>query len=216
MSNLVEPYQNPSLFFQIWKDARRIGMNSSLIKKLSLAGNLSEFKKRKNIEWIEVPQFLEDFRKKDSEAGFSDYFVSQFYCNWRAYFSFEHNGNYSYERLFPDSNYLFILHKNGLPLSMLGFESQLNAVLISQIQGVKGRHDLLKSIKWPNALVNIAVQWAEHAGISEVQILPHERSKWGRVKDNSNGAKFYYDITAKKEGFKYDSEMKVYRRFITV
>lgn len=212
MSNLIKPYHGSRSILPLLEDAERIGANQSFFRKCNLVKKLSEFKKKKEIKWIDIPSFLTDFRKKDhGEADFSGYSISQHFSRHRRYY---YEGK---ETLFyADSNYQFVLRNKGNPLSVLGFESQLGAVLIVQIQGKKGKHDELKPLKWPNALVTLMVKWAEQAEINEVQILPHTRNKWNQVKDNESNVKMYYDVTAKREGFKYDSESDLYRKVLIV
>lgn len=183
-------------------DAKIIGRSLRFFRKRKLRNELLKFKNKENLE--EMSLFFEDFKKKDfKDADISDYSLRRDF------------GTLDHDRIFfADSNYQFVLERERKPIAVLGFESQLNAILVVQIQGIIGKQDDLKPIKWPNALLNLAVNWAQRTRINEVQVLPAERNKWGMVQGNFNGAKMYYDVTAKREGFKYDSERKVYRRII--
>jgi hypothetical protein len=192
----IEPYYTKPLFTYEIRNFFRSITNPYLTKKLE------EFEKGKQIN--DFPSFLEKFRKKSSlETDLSDYSVK---------LSF--GLNYIYDgrcnEICRDSYYQFILNHNDSFAAILGFEPHKDFILITQIQGVKGKKDILKPIKWTNALVNIALDWASQSNLSEVFILPQKRNKWEQVRKNGNGAKMYYDVTAKREGFKYDSDREVY------
>ncbi len=126
-------------------------------------------------------------------------------------FTIKRNGWWSCD-IWRDTFYGFSLcSPEDKPLAMIGFEPVRNAILVSQLQGVKGA-DYLSDLKWPNALLNTAFRWAHVNMIPEVLVLPHTRNRYESVRINKTGAKMIYDVTAKREGFRFDPERQVYCR----
>lgn len=111
----------------------------------------------------------------------------------------------------PDSPYQFILQKGTLLLANLGFEvhESDSAILVTQIQGVTGRKDYLDPLKWSKLLLHVAQRFAFDSDFENVWVLPAERNGWEEVR-SSETAKLIYDVTARREGFKYDEGKGVY------
>lgn len=167
---------------------------------------LNEFQKGNKVEFVDIPKFLERFRKKDfQEADLSSYSVlMNSGLGWNYY------NNYKYSQYYADSRYHFLLTQKDKLAAILGFEPYGESILVTQIQGNRIIEAPFKPIKWANALLNLTCHWASLAGIQEVLVLPSERNFYPVVRENQNGAKMYYDVTARREGFVYDNERKVY------
>ncbi len=193
MASEVKPYKNTNIFF--------------LAGRPFLVKELFKFDAALSCSFIDVPDFFKRFVKKDhKEVDLSNYSV------WRraGFTPLETGTGRGITNILPDTNYQFILKHERETIAALGFEASEKGVLISQIQGVKCKQDSLKPLKWPNTLINVVLEWAPKARLSEVLILPSAKNQWELVKQNVEGAKLYYDVAAKKEGFQYDQERKVY------
>lgn len=158
---------------------------------------------------FDIPEFLEGFRKKSyPDADLSRYSVKLHFG--RKYNFYDKKDG----RIWGDTHYQFILMYNDLFGVCLGFDFYKEGIFVQQIQGVPKRRDILKPIKWSNALLNVATNWAAQSKISEIWVLPIKRNKWYNVNQNLHNAKMYYDITAKREGFKYDEGVGVFRKVL--
>ena len=172
---------------------------------------------------LEILVSLKTLPKKES---FLSKYVKTKYMNLdlsKYSFKFHKGADYfydsAYNEMYGDTRHQFILSHNHECedgsvcdefIAFLGFEFYPKLILVSQIQGVKGKQEFLKSFKWSKALLNVAIDFANEVEIPEIGVLPSKRSKWTSVRYNENGAKMYYDVTAKREGFKYDEEMGIY------
>ena len=211
-SKLIIPYKSKSrnklFYFLNMREDTRIVRGSNLVDKILLK-QLKLFRKNQFLEDLNVPDFLERFRKKSyADSDLSRYKVFLHYGMDYDFYDYDEG------RIWGDTNYQFILMKDNLFAACLGFEFCRESILVPQIQGVSERKELLSPIKWTNALLNIAIDWTKKANIPEIWVLPSERNNWGKVKSNYYGAKLYYDVTAKKEGFFYDKEMQVFRKIL--
>ena len=108
-----------------------------------------------------------------------------------------------------DAPYTFVLYHGSEPVATLSFEGKEKAILIKQIQGIKGADQLLKPLKWARALIGVACSWATQNNIPEVQVLPHSRASSPTVQQYG---KMNYDVPAGRSGFKYDPEAGLYRK----
>ena len=213
---MVQPYQNKDLLLR------------DVIKSSKLGVELLKFFVGCNFKTFKVKDFLEEYRKNpnilDLKANWKegdediDKRIERIKCKDFSDFTIERHfgrGKYIHDskcnKIYGGTNFQFILCEKGLFSACLGFEFyKKDSILIPQIQGVKGRGKSLESIRWPNALLNLTTEWARKLDLSEIMVLPHDRSFWPIVELNKKGAKMYYDITAKREGFNYDSEKKVF------
>lgn len=83
---------------------------------------------------------------------------------------------------------------------------------IVQIQGVKGKRQFLKPLRWEHLLVNIVVDWAKANGFKRVEIQRAEDNKWYQYAyaENQEKLKIRYNVTAERYGFIYDKKRRVY------
>jgi len=110
-----------------------------------------------------------------------------------------------------DAPYTFVLMQDFNPLATLSFQAESKAVLISQIQGVKGSEGKLKPLKWARGVIGLTCDWAKQNAIPEVRVLPSTRNTSPKVQERGF---MNYDIPARREGFKYNEESQLYvKRF---
>ncbi|MBT4257634.1 hypothetical protein HOD88_00420 [archaeon] len=189
---------------------------------------LLKFRVGKRFSRFDIPEFLKDFRKnpdkkglermfpeEDSEmreklgdsirnADLSRYSVKYHFGKGESFFD-----NYR-NRVYGDVNLKFILQHSNQYSAAIGFEFTSKGILIPQIQGVPNKKKSLQPIKWSRALIRLVSNWAEEMGIPEVSVLPISRNYWDRVSGNIGGQKMLYDVSAKREGFKHDSERMLF------
>lgn len=175
-----------------------------------LALELSKFSFHLSFLQLDVPNFLKNFRKKGFEnENFSDYSIRR--ESGKGY----HNCNEKEAIYCADTFLQFSLLKNSLYAGIIGFSiCDKDSIIISQIQDVEGRHEFLKPLKWSNALVNLTENWARKAGLLEIMILPSKRNKYYSCSPSDRRERLflYYDVTAKKEGYKFDPDRSVYAK----
>jgi len=116
--------------------------------------------------------------------------------------------------IFRDVSRQFTLSLDDSVLCTLGFEAADRSVFIEQVQGALGKLELT-SFYWPRALINVAVQWAQIHHIPQVWVLPKSRNLYWEVSKGENHSHLIYDVSAKREGFVYDSKAGIYRKAIT-
>lgn len=161
-STIITPYlwcNNGDLFWQLpWKKA---------FKERFKFGRESDF------DLFDIPEFLEEYRKEDfSHTDLSDYSVTRHLGNH--YFG-EDWGNIIY----GDTKFQFVLGHKDKFVACVGFEPvEKKRLLVSQIQGVKGRQKALRPIRWTNALLDLTTRWASDVGFLEVLVLPGERNRY--------------------------------------
>lgn len=208
----VKPYQ--SIGVEPLYDAQKVfGIEGERVFELAEA--LDKFKPDNHAlgEISRIPDFLEGFRKKSDEEDLSDLSEYRVLLNrGNGRFHLSNNCNFYDNSVYRDAAYNFLLAKGSQLLANLGFETCPNSILIEQIQGVYGEQKNLAPIKWPRALIRIATDWARKNHISKAYVLPFERNRWRDILDDNPGAKLFYDVSAKKEGFRYDSEKQVYAK----
>ena len=146
---------------------------------------LTKFKKKSKQD-ADLPRYRFE---RDAGTGLSDRFSTRFY----------------------GAPYTFVLCYDNMPIASISFKAEKGAVLVTQIQGVKGAKDKLKPIKWGRALLAVVCDWAARSDVPEVRVLPHYRSRFSRVREHG---KLLYDVPAKRSGFTYDGDMGVYRKLI--
>ncbi len=161
---------------------------------------------------------LETFEPGCIESGFGAQYLSRF-CNQGSRLSEKELSRYTleadlklngsnYGQRFPqkyfDATFNFCLAHDGELVATLGFEIDESAVMIWQIQGVKGKGALLEPFKWGRALVAYCVAWAERMAAEEIFIVSVDHNDWAAQHghlDRSRG-KLLYDVTAKRSGFR--------------
>ena len=171
---------------------------------------LEKYRKNPNLvdlikQWGDNPGYIREYLERIKNKNFSDFKVKRNFGRSESFRDSECN------QIWSDTICQFIFEEKGLYSACLGFEYyNKNSILVPQIQGVSGRGRSLESIKWPNALLNLTIKWAKAFNFSEIMVLPSKRNQWEGVKSKNSRAKMYYDFTAKREGFEYDSERQVF------
>ncbi len=189
-------------------DAKRLlGNNLSRKRMINLVRALEGFNDNWEIANIDLIPFLEENLKSNSTMPVENLRVQK-------------NHSYSYRvcfgknAIFGDVPYQLVLYDNAGFCANLGFESYSSGggMLISQMQGVPSRRALLAKLSWPRLLLSIAEQWAYSMDIPEISVLPISRNSWADVVSNKFGSKLIYDVTARRNGYKYNSETRVYTK----
>ena len=101
---------------------------------------------------------------------------------------------------FRDGEYNFILRKvlreegkrtRRKGIACIGFILEQGAVIVVQIQGVRGEQEILKALRWEQMLLQVVVDWARENKYQRVSVIPSYN-----LKDNLR-----YHVTPKKLGF---------------
>ena len=183
-------------------DARIIAQGKRDSRSLEVA--LTEFSGGVPLE-IRVPLFLEDYRKiTDKNTDFTPFLIRPDLGTGRS-----HKIELS-ERWY-DSPYSFVLYYGYSPCATISFRAAPEAILITQIQGFIGVKDELKPLKWGKALIELCCIWAADNEIPEVQVLPHYRNSSPAAQKTGV---MNYDVPAKANKFKFDSDKDLYRKII--
>ena len=152
----------------------------------------------------ELARYLNDFQKPGTRHDFNLKNFSILYSHGHGYCGFE--------SVYQDATYTLVLTYDNEAIACIGFEVvDGSAILIKQIQGVKGRLTILKYFRWEKMLLNIAMDWAKNAGFKAVKIIRGESSGWYSPY-LAQSLFMKYDVTARRSGFKFDEENKTYFR----
>ncbi|GEM_PF-3137248 len=174
-----------------------------------VAKALKEFVDKKDLCKCLNEKMISDFKKKDAKnLDLSKYYITRdFGCGYSKKFNIRFGNEPSCR--YYDAPYTFVLcHKEEKsPLASISFEADTDAILVRQIQGVKGQKEKLKPIKWARMLLTLVCEFAAQNEISKVKLTPYVQSSWTEVQSNG---KMTYDVTAKNCKFKYDSSSKKY------
>jgi hypothetical protein len=146
------------------------------------------------------PMFLHAFCKKSATVTGEDW------LRYRLETDIRLNGsNYGlrFKEKYFDATYNLCLTWDGALVATLGFEVDGAAMNIWQIQGVKGRAEPLRAIKWERALVEYAVAWSRGMGLQEVFIVSVSHHEWASTHGHLDPSRGYmrYDVTARRCGF---------------
>lgn len=107
-------------------------------------------------------------------------------------------------------------------IACVGFEIDRSIIHIKQIQGARYRHEELSPLRWEKLLIKVVIEIAQRLGFITVEILPAERndyyipsdheleSRHISKKDWQQLLKLRYDVVAKRLGFKWDPQKRVY------
>tara|TARA_Y100000034_G_C6900971_1_gene416712 strand:+ start:2418 stop:3080 length:663 start_codon:yes stop_codon:yes gene_type:complete len=124
---------------------------------------------------------------------------------------------------YVDTNYGIELHYESRGEAFLGFEIEGDLTLrIEQIQSRKlgRRNPGLYPLKWERMLLNLFGNWAKEKGFQKIKVQSAEDNYWYDYPSGINGnraierhrrrLKMRYNTTAKRNGFKYDPEERIY------
>ena len=113
-----------------------------------------------------------------------------------------------FRKKYFDSTFNFCLTHDKKLIATLGFEIDGQALIVWQIQGVKGQGSRLRPIKWSRALLKYCEGWARTVGVTEINVVSVEHNQWTATHghlDKERG-KMLYDVTAKRCGYKKDED----------
>jgi hypothetical protein len=148
-------------------------------------------------EYQGFPEYIQEYSKNElpsEHTMLSEYDVVLYYKS-------NGNGYSRYKPIFHDARYNFILRHSKKPIACLGFDIETGkAIKIKQIQGVRGRREELKPIKWERMLLKIATDWAVKHHFEQVRLTTAEQSKWYGI-PRAERMKMRYDVTARRSGF---------------
>lgn len=122
-------------------------------------------------------------------------------------------GSVELHAIYVDAVFSFILFKDKNPIANIGFNIEAdNSILVKQIQGVRGRQDELGFLRWEKMLLQIVMDWARRNKFKKISVIRSIDSKWHRDYDKERRERMYlkYDVTARRMGFKYDVNKKLY------
>ncbi len=116
-----------------------------------------------------------------------------------------------YNEIFFDAVCSFVLTRSNKALCSIGFDfiDRDNDILVSQIQGVRGRQEKLSPFRWEKMLLQILIDWAKQKGFKRIDVIRSTASKWYN-KGNAQNLYLKYDVTARRMGFVYDKKREVY------
>ncbi len=116
-----------------------------------------------------------------------------------------------------DVQYGIILRKDKKDIACIGFDikAKENRIVVVQMQGVKGRSQLLENIRWERMLLDCVIAAAQRIGYREVAVAPASKNKWCKDAEKYNPERLKkfqlrYDVTAKRSGFAWDKERELY------
>ncbi|MFH0892771.1 MAG: hypothetical protein V1867_08450 [Candidatus Falkowbacteria bacterium] len=88
-------------------------------------------------------------------------------------------------------------------IACLGFTVNDEKTLrVVQLQGVLGKQEYLKGLRWERMLIRLLVGAASELGYEKIYVQPGKDNRW--VDKDIKAYKLRYDVSAKREGFKYD------------
>ncbi|MBT4136151.1 hypothetical protein HOD75_00220 [archaeon] len=176
---------------------------------------LEEFRKNPHIRDLKKQypsrskQDYENMIREIKKADFSNYWVRLNHG-----IGYPNSQGFSRNRPYRDAPFQFFLMRDQSIVANIGFEAHEKGIHVSQIQGVPGEKAHLKAFKWPRALLRLATDWASQYDFEELQVLPSHRNKWIHQRKDIRGLphqlKLIYDVSAKREGFEYDSERELW------
>lgn len=108
-----------------------------------------------------------------------------------------------FKQKYFDATFNFCLTFDGELIATLGFEVDAAALLVWQIQGVRGQGARLAPVRWSRALLDYAVGWAVGVGVEEAIVASIDNNEWATRRGHLDRArgKLLYDVTARRCGF---------------
>lgn len=151
---------------------------------------------------INLPSLLNRFRKNN---GHADLDLNRFELRrttTTGYISSDHS-------FYADGSTTFLLcYKIGsesIVVAGIGFidATKQNTLVVTQIQGVRGKREYLAPLKWERMLLALVTEWARAKGARVIKVLAGCKNSWF---SDSSKKEFYmrYDITARRSGFRLE------------
>lgn len=123
------------------------------------------------------------------------------------------------QQLYCDANFNFLLTApGGWTVAHIGFDVErrlvfwkIKKLVIKQIQGVRGKEEILKKLRWEKLLVQAVIDWGKNQGVKRFEIMKAEENYYWRGNDIERQKRLFmhYDVTAKRMGFKLDGNSYV-------
>jgi len=162
---------------------------------MNLAKKLNDFKVKEILNNDNLD--YQKFSKK--QVDFSDFFVEKI-------FNLGFVGGRE-KNIYSDSPYVYLLGRGKEYGAILTMAPRPDAMLVSQLQGFKGRENIWHNIRYSDFLLDTSYNDLKGFGISEMWVSPYFRSEYKEVRTNfQNTKKRQYDIPAKRQGFDFDEE----------
>ncbi len=107
-------------------------------------------------------------------------------------------------------------------IAYISFKIESGPIHINQLQGMPGRQKELFPLRWEKMLYQLVIEIARRLNFKMVEILPAEQNDYyipstrllklrhTTIKDWRQSLKLRYDVTAKRMGFKWNTEKRVY------
>lgn len=125
-----------------------------------------------------------------------------------------------YKVIYTDAPYNFALVKRKKPICNIAFTVRKydeSIILVRQIQGVPGRQKELRPFRWEKMLLQILIDWAKQNGFKRIDVVRAKDTGWYNKHENTERNKrlyMKYDVTARRMGFKFDEEKRVYFSYL--
>ena len=105
------------------------------------------------------------------------------------------------ERIYCDGEYTIVLTRYPFPfrryLACLGFDISAHGVVsVVQIQGVRGKQEELRLLRWDRMLLEMLITFARDSGFTEVRVQSSRENRWAKGKNHLR-----YDVLPKRMGF---------------
>ena len=119
---------------------------------------------------------------------------------------------------YQDGEYSFVFCADsvGNPLAIASFNiypydgpERSTLLKVIQVQGLRGKKDVLKNILWAPLMLNLALDFARQAGFDYFGVINYKDSPWDAVRDDPRYG-LIYNGNAKKLGCKWSSKPRCY------
>lgn len=94
-------------------------------------------------------------------------------------------------------------------LACIGFDVVRNRVIVTQIQGSRGKRKTLSLVKWERMLLAILIDWAKKNKFRQIKVIRAKDQNWYQT-HRAQQMFMHYDVTARRSGFSFDSESNQY------
>lgn len=157
---------------------------------------------------ISADSYVQKFLKSGITGENSGYTLSFFIRERYRYFCLPGFN----QQLYCDANLNFLLvAPDSCVVAQIGFEAEkglvfwkIKKLIIKQIQGVRGKEEVLKKLRWEKLLVQAVIDWGKNQGVRRFEIMKAEENHywWGSNTERKKRLFMHYDVTAKRMGFK--------------
>jgi len=119
---------------------------------------------------------------------------------------------------YQDGEYSFVFCADnvGNPLAIVSFNiypyacpERSTLLKVIQVQGLRGKKDILKGILWAPLMLNLALDFARQTGFDYLGVIGYKDSSWDAVRDDPRYG-LIYNGNAKKLGCRWSSKSRCY------